>query len=151
MPTEPNSPQSLAPDAAQTVQLCGGSYRVHHLPALAAKMGISLEKLPYSIKVLLENLLRHYDDETVTQADIECVANYSNGQYKDTEIAFYPARVLMPDSSGLPLLVDLASMRDRVAGLGKDPGLINPLIPVDLVVDHSITTEFAGTADARAK
>ncbi len=151
MPTEPNSPQSLAPDAAQTVQLCGGSYRVHHLPALAAKMGISLEKLPYSIKVLLENLLRHYDDETVTQADIECVANYSNGQYEDTEIAFYPARVLMPDSSGLPLLVDLASMRDRVAGLGKDPGLINPLIPVDLVVDHSITTEFAGTADARAK
>ena len=147
----PSNTSNTAADGSQIVNLCGASYRVFHLPAFAKQQEISIDKIPYSIKILLENLLRHQHKETVTQEDIHCVAHYANGLYKETEIAFYPARVLMPDSSGLPLLVDLASMRDRVASLGKDPELINPQIPVELVVDHAITTNHAGSNDARAQ
>ncbi len=139
------------PEPMQKVQLCGAEHCLFSLPRLAGRLNSDLSRLPYSIRVLLENLLRHQGGETVTEQDVQRVARYKAGDYNEHEIAFYPSRVLMPDSSGLPLLVDLASMRDRVKALGQAPELINPQIPVDLVVDHAITTDYAGSKDAFSK
>jgi aconitate hydratase len=103
-----------------------------------------ISRLPWSLKVLIENLLRHEDGKTVTVGDIRAVA----GRLADREIAFHPTRVLMQDFSGLPAIVDLAAMRDAAATLGADPARINPVIPVDMVVDHSLTVDFSGSAEA---
>ena len=105
-------------------------------------------RLPFSLKVLLENLLRHEDGRTVTSHDIRGVAEWLNTRKSDREIAFRPARVLMQDFTGVPAVVDLAAMRDAMRALGGDPRKINPLVPVDLVIDHSVTVDAFGNANA---
>jgi aconitate hydratase len=105
-------------------------------------------RLPFSLKVLLENLLRHEDGRTVTADDIRGVAEWLETRKSDREIAFRPARVLMQDFTGVPAVVDLAAMRDAMRALGGDPRKINPLVPVDLVIDHSVTVDAFGNANA---
>ncbi len=120
----------------------------YSLPALAAGLGITLDRLPFSLRVLLENLLRNEDGDAVTAADIEALAHWPAPAALDREVAFHPARVLMPDSSGIPLLIDLAAMRDAMVDRGLDPKRVNPRIPVDLVIDHSVRVDFAGSPEA---
>ena len=106
------------------------------------------EKLPFSLKVLLENLLRTEDGANVTKAQIEALGAWDPTAEPDTEIQFTPARVVMQDFTGVPCIVDLATMREAVAGLGGDPTRINPLAPAELVIDHSVIADLFGTADA---
>ncbi len=110
-----------------------------------------VSRLPYSLKVLLENLLRHEDGKTVTKNDIKAMAQWLIDKRSDHEIAYRPARVLMQDFTGVPAVVDLAAMRDAMVAAGGDAEKINPLSPVDLVIDHSVMIDFFGTADAAAK
>ncbi|MEN5118615.1 aconitate hydratase AcnA [Luteimonas sp. TWI662] len=124
----------------------GRRYAYASLPALAAKFDIA--RLPYSMKILLENLLRHEDGETVTARHIEAVANWQAKAEPDTEIAFMPARVVLQDFTGVPCVVDLAAMRDAVVRLGGRPEQINPLIPSELVIDHSVQVDVFGRPDA---
>ena len=121
----------------------GRSYEIFRLDALAGS-----SRLPYSLKVLLENMLRHEDALTVNPADIEALANWDSQAEPDTEIAFAPARILMQDFTGVPAVVDLAAMRDAMVQLGGDPSKVNPLIPAELVIDHSIIADYYGTPDA---
>ncbi len=107
-----------------------------------------ISRLPFSLKVLLENLLRHEDGRTVTADDIRAVADWLKDKRSDREIAFRPARVLMQDFTGVPAVVDLAAMRDAVTTLGGDPHKINPLAPVDLVIDHSVMVDAFGSGAA---
>jgi aconitate hydratase len=130
----------------KTLSVDGKSY-VYYSLALAEANGLTgISKLPFSMKVLLENLLRHEDDRTVTKADIQAMADWlSNRGKTDKEIGFRPARVLMQDFTGVPAVVDLAAMRDGMTRLGGDPKKINPLVPVDLVIDHSVIVDEFGT------
>ncbi|GIX15961.1 MAG: aconitate hydratase [Rhodothalassiaceae bacterium] len=137
-----NSFESLA-----ELEVAGRRYRYFSLPRAAERLG-DISRLPFSLKVLLENLLRHEDGQTVTAADIEAVAEWLKERRSDREIAFRPARVLMQDFTGVPAVVDLASMRDAIARLGGDPKKINPLAPVDLVIDHSVMVDVFGRPDA---
>ncbi len=115
----------------------------------AEKNGLkNVSKLPFSLRVLLENLLRHEDGRTVTKKDIKAIASWVWKKTSDHEIVYRPARVLMQDFTGVPAVVDLAAMRDAMATLGGDPKKINPLAPVDLVIDHSVMVDFFGTAGA---
>ena len=127
----------------------GKQYEIFRLEALEAKYRIS--RLPYSLKVLLENLLRLEDGVTVTAADIEALAKWDPKTESDKEIAFTPARVLMQDFTGVPAVVDLAAMRDAMKKLGGDPEKINPLSPAELVIDHSVQVDFYGHPDSLAK
>src|SRR6185295_9908644 len=97
------------------------------------------------MKVLLENLIRHEDGRTVSKQDIKAIADWAKKRRSDREIAFRPARVLMQDFTGVPAVVDLAAMRDAMKNLGGDPNKINPLVPVDLVIDHSVIVDHFGT------
>ncbi len=115
----------------------------------AEKNGLTgASKLPYTLKVLLENLLRHEDGRTVTKADIEAVAAWTKEGKSSHEIAYRPARVLMQDFTGVPAVVDLAAMRDATQQLGGDPKSVNPLVPVDLVIDHSVMVDYFGGEDS---
>ena len=109
-----------------------------------------MEKLPFSLKVLLENLLRNQDESSVTKADIEALANWAKNGQKN-EIAFRPSRILLQDFTGVPAVVDLAAMRDAMQAIGGNAEKINPLSPVDLVIDHSVMVDHAGDASAAAK
>ncbi len=122
------------------------TYDIYSLKA-AEKNGLAgVSQLPFSLKIVLENLLRNEDGRTVKKEDIEAVAAWTeNRGKKEHEIAFRPARVLMQDFTGVPAVVDLAAMRDAMASLGGDPNKINPLVPVDLVIDHSVVVDFFGT------
>lgn len=131
--------------AAGELRAGGRHYRIFRLSALE-QAGFQLSRLPYSIRVLLENLLRNEDGLTVRRSDIEYVAQWAGGEAR--EINFRPARVLLQDFTGVPCVVDLAAMRDAFAALGKDPRHVNPLIPVDLVIDHSVQVDNFGTPDA---
>src|SRR5258707_784832 len=112
----------------------------------AEKNGLKgISRLPFSLKVLLENLLRNEDGRTVTKEDLQGVAQWLKTKTSEREIAFRPARVLMQDFTGVPAVVDLAAMRDAMKKLGGDPKKINPLVPVDLVIDHSVIINFAGS------
>ncbi len=124
----------------------GKSYAYSSLPKLGKRF--DLAKLPYSMKILLENLLRHEDGVTVLPAHIEAVANWDCKAEPDTEIAFMPARVVLQDFTGVPCVVDLAAMRDAVGKLGGKASQINPLIPSELVIDHSVQVDVFGRADA---
>ena len=131
-----------------TLRVSRRSYRYNSLAA-AANNGLGdLSRLPFTIKVLLENLLRKEDGTTVTRSDIESVAGWQPRQGEASEIAFSPARVLMQDFTGVPAIVDLAAMRDAVAKNGGDPAKINPQIPVDLVIDHSVMVDQYGNPAA---
>ena len=135
-----------------TLTVNGKDYVYYSLPT-AEKNGLAgISKLPYSMKVVLENLLRNEDGRSVTKADIEaCAAWLTNKGRVEAEIAYRPARVLMQDFTGVPAVVDLAAMRDGIKALGGDPEKINPLVPVDLVIDHSVIVDEFGSARAFAR
>ncbi len=129
----------------------GRRHRIHRLDAIEREGMGELRRLPRSIRVLLENLLRHEDGETVTREDIAALAAWRADGRNQREIAFRPARVLLQDFTGVPAVVDLAAMRDAMAELGGDAARINPLRPADLVIDHSVQVDFFGSADALAR
>jgi aconitate hydratase len=131
--------------AAETLRSGSTGYRIFRLDALGKRGFTQVARLPFSIKVLLENLLRHEDGERVTAADVEAVATGNAGAQ---EISFMPARVLLQDFTGVPCAVDLAAMRDALAALGADPGKANPLLPADLVIDHSVQVDQFGSPGA---
>ena len=133
---------------AGRISVGGTDYTVERLDALPGEFGV--DRLPYSLKVLLENLLRHEDGEVVTAADIAALASAAGRAPVGREIAFSPARILLQDFTGVPCVVDLAALRDAVGSLGGDPGCVNPQIPVDLVIDHSVSVDVAGRLDAQA-
>lgn len=134
----------------QTLDVEGKTYHYHSLPELAKQLGKygDIGKLPVSLKVLLENLLRHEDGQTVVGDDIEAMAAWLSERSSDREIQFRPARVLMQDFTGVPAVVDLAAMRDAVAKAGHDPQQINPLSAVDLVIDHSVMVDKFASDEA---
>jgi aconitate hydratase len=125
------------------------SYTYFSLPALEAR-GLNLSRLPFSLKVLLENLLRREDGVNVTASEIEFLAKWDPKAEPSREIAYMPARVLMQDFTGVPAVVDLGAMRDAIKTLGGDPALVNPLIPAELVIDHSVQVDEFGAAGALA-
>ena len=131
----------------KTLQIDDKTYHYFSLPEAAKRLG-DLDKLPMSLKVLLENLLRWEDNKTVTGADIKAIAAWLKERQSDREIQYRPARVLMQDFTGVPAVVDLAAMRAAVAKAGGDPQRINPLSPVDLVIDHSVMVDKFGTTAA---
>jgi len=135
----------------RTLEVNGKSYDYFSLQA-AAEAGLGdISKLPYSIKVLVENLLRFEDGRTVSTDDVKAAATWANDAKGGHEIAYRPARVLMQDFTGVPAVVDLAAMRDAIISVGGDPKKINPLSPVDLVIDHSVMIDYSGTRDALSK
>ncbi|MGI8525771.1 MAG: aconitate hydratase AcnA [Pseudolabrys sp.] len=135
----------------KTLQVGSKTYAYYSLP-IAEKNGLKgISRLPFSLKVLLENLLRHEDGRTVKKEDIQALAAWLKNKTSDHEIAFRPARVLMQDFTGVPAVVDLAAMRDAMKLLGGDPKRINPLVPVDLVIDHSVAVTFFGNNGAFKK
>jgi aconitate hydratase len=123
------------------------SYTIYRLPALGSR-GFNLSRLPFSLKILLENLLRREDGVNVTAADIEFLANWDAKAEPSREIAYMPARVLMQDFTGVPAVVDLAAMRDAIKTLGGGPERVNPLAPAELVIDHSVQVDEYGTTGA---
>src|ERR1700759_1295061 len=130
----------------------GSKTYVYFSLAAAEKNGLKgISKLPYSLRVLLENLLRYEDGKTVTADDIKAVAAWVVDKKSDREIAFRPARVLMQDLTGVPAVVDLAAMRDAMKSLGGNPEKINPLAEVDLVIDHSVMVDNFGKTDSFKK
>ncbi|MDP2149488.1 aconitate hydratase AcnA [Parvibaculum sp.] len=134
--------------ARRSLKVGKRSYTYFSLPD-AEKKGLNgISRLPFSLKVLLENLLRFEDGRTVTADDIRAVKTWLETRTSDREIAYRPARVLMQDFTGVPAVVDLAAMRDAVKGLGGNPKKINPLVPVDLVIDHSVMVDKFGTPTA---
>jgi len=134
--------------ARRTLTVGGRGYDYYSLKA-AEEAGLGdLSRLPYSLKVLLENLLRFEDGRSVTTDDITALARWLRDKRSDREIAYRPARVLMQDFTGVPAVCDLAAMREAMADLGGDPRKINPLVPVDLVIDHSVMVDHFGTQDA---
>jgi aconitate hydratase len=131
-----------------TLGVDGRSYAYFSLPSAAGHVG-SLDRLPFSLKVLFENVLRFEDGETATVDDLRAIAGFAaNPKPDDREISYRPARVLMQDFTGVPAVVDLAAMRDAMAALGGDPQKINPLVPCDLVIDHSVMVDEFGTPRA---
>ncbi|MBI3297815.1 MAG: aconitate hydratase AcnA [Elusimicrobia bacterium] len=127
----------------------GRTYQIFRLQAVEKEHDIT--RLPYSMRVFLENLLRNEDGHHVRAADVRAAAGWAKERRSDAEASFMPARVLMQDFTGVPAVVDLAAMRDAVAKLGGSPSKINPLVPVDLVIDHSVQVDFFGASDAFAK
>ncbi len=134
----------------RTLEVDGVAYDYFSLSEAARRLG-PIERLPFSMKVLLENLLRFEDGRSVTVADLEAVARWLETRTSEHEIAFRPARVLMQDFTGVPAVVDLAAMRDAMVALGGDPRKINPLVPVDLVIDHSVQVDVFASPDAFKK
>ena len=132
-----------------TVQ--GSEYTVFDFNILEEKGIADVKRLPYSIKILVENLLRKLDGAVVMATDLKNIAGWQKRYETPVEIPYHPARVLMQDFTGVPAVVDLAAMRDAMKDLGGDPKKVNPLVPVDLVVDHSVQVDFYGTSDALSK
>jgi aconitate hydratase len=132
-----------------TLKVNGSSYQIASLTKLGERFDI--KRLPYSMKILLENLLRHEDGTNVTKKEIEAVAKWNPKAEPDTEISFMPARVVLQDFTGVPCVVDLAAMRDAVVKLGGDAKQINPLAPAELVIDHSVQVDVYGSEDALEK
>jgi aconitate hydratase len=135
----------------RTLSVDGKSYTYYSLEAAAAAGLKGIERLPYSLKVLLENLLRWEDGRTVTVDDVKAMAGWLAERKSTREIAYRPARVLMQDFTGVPAVVDLAAMRDAMVAMGGDAKKINPLSPVDLVIDHSVMIDNFGKADSFGK
>jgi aconitate hydratase len=133
-------------NAKASIDVAGRRFEIFRVNAIGGT-----ERLPFSMKILLENLLRHEDGVTVTAADIEAVIQWDPAAEPSREIQYRPARVLMQDFTGVPAVVDLAAMRDAMRALGGNPDRINPLQPAELVIDHSVQVDHFGTADAFAK
>src|SRR5919201_914646 len=133
-------------DARAALTVGGREYEIYRLDALQSRFDVA--RLPFSLKVLLENLLRNEDGVAVRAKDVEALASWVATDEPAKEIAFTPARVLMQDFTGVPAIVDLAAMRDAMATLGGDPAKINPLVPAELVIDHSVQVDVFGTRRA---
>ena len=132
--------------AKHTLDVGGREYEIFRLDALQERFDVA--RLPFSLKVLLENLLRTEGNGSVSATDIEALASWDANAQPSKEIAFTPARVLMQDFTGVPAVVDLAAMRDAMAEMGGDPAKINPLVPAEMVIDHSVQVDAFGTSDA---
>ncbi|NCC34132.1 MAG: aconitate hydratase AcnA, partial [Chloroflexia bacterium] len=133
--------------ARATLKVGEREYEIYRLDALA-QQGVNLKRLPYSLRILLENLLRTENGRSVTADDIRALAAWQPHAEPDREVAFTPARVILQDFTGVPCVVDLAAMRDAMADMGGDPSLINPLQPVELVIDHSVQVDAFGSEAA---
>ncbi|MDP9377224.1 MAG: aconitate hydratase [Actinomycetota bacterium] len=133
-------------DARATLDVAGRTYEYYRLDALQARYDVA--RLPFSLKILLENLLRHEDGVTVRREDIDALARWDAKADPSKEIAFMPARVVLQDLTGVPAVVDLAAMRDAIAEWGGDAEKINPLVPAELVIDHSVQVDAFGSSDA---
>jgi len=137
-------------DTRTEIRAGGQTVQIYSLPALE-KAGFSgVSRLPYSMKILLENLLRREDDAFVKADDVKAIAEWKATANVEKEISFMPARVLLQDFTGVPCVVDLAAMRDAMVALNGNPDRINPLQPVELVIDHSVQVDYFGRADAFA-
>ncbi len=136
---------AVRPGTRGTITAGGAELDVHLVQAACAALGASVDRLPFTLRILLENLLRHEDGRSVTGEQIEALVHWDPGAEPETEIAFRPARVLLQDFTGVPCIVDLAAMRDAIAEMGGDPRRINPLQPVDLVIDHSVQVDEYGS------
>src|SRR6185295_763612 len=141
--THPNTFGSRA-----TLNVAGRQYTIYRLGSVASLPGSTVNRLPFSLKILLENLLRNEDDAFVKRADVDALARWDVKAKVEKEIAFRTSRVLLQDFTGVPCVVDLAAMRDAMRHLGGDPKRINPLQPVDLVIDHSVQVDEYGTEAA---
>src|SRR5687768_16632897 len=133
-------------DARSELQVGDRTFEIYRLDSLQSKYDVA--RLPFSLKVLLENLLRNEDGVGVSKEDVEALASWDHSAEPSKEIAFTPARVVLQDFTGVPCVVDLAAMRDAMADLGGNPAKINPLVPVELVIDHSVQVDVFGTRDA---
>src|SRR6267154_585873 len=133
--------------AASTLKVAGTNYRIFRLATLEENGVANVSRLPFSHRVLLENLLRHEDGRKVQASDIDSIARGVSGP-EAKEISFMPARVLLQDFTGVPAVVDIAAMRDALAAIGADPSKANPLMPADLVIDHSVQVDEYGTKDS---
>src|SRR3954465_6209446 len=129
----------------------GGSGQFYSLPALEAAGVGPVSKLPISIRLVLESVLRNCDGKRVNEQNVRSLANWQPKAPRTEEIPFVVARIVLQDFTGVPLLVDLAAMRSAVARMGKNPKLIEPVLPVDLLVDHSVQVDFFGSSDAMQK
>ncbi|MGH8631527.1 MAG: aconitase family protein, partial [Burkholderiales bacterium] len=123
----------------------GRTGKLHSLPALAKALYLKIEKLPVSIRIVLESVLRNCDGRKITAEHVKQLAGWQPNALRTEEIPFLVARILLQDFTGVPLLCDLAAMRSAAGRLGKDPGLIEPLVRVDLVVDHSVQVDYYNT------
>ncbi|HBI02838.1 MAG TPA: aconitate hydratase, partial [Paenibacillaceae bacterium] len=130
------------------LEVGGKSYSYYSLPKLAEQGFGSISKLPYSIKVLLEAAVRNFDGVAITDEHVNQLANWAEGQDANKEVPFTPARIVLQDFTGVPAVVDLAAMRNAMIEMGGDPQRINPLVPVDLVIDHSVMVDDFGNPDA---
>src|SRR4051812_22276036 len=133
--------------AKSTLEVDGKSYEIFRLDAVEGD-GLDVASLPYSLKVLLENLLRTEDGANITADDVRALATWDPEAEPDTEIQFTPARVIMQDFTGVPCVVDLATMREAMQELGGDPSRINPLAPAEMVIDHSVIADVFGSPEA---
>src|SRR4051794_8342949 len=133
--------------AKGTLEVGGKAYQIYRLGAVAGD-GLDVESLPFSLKVLLESLLRTEDGANITADDIRALAGWDADSEPSKEIQFTPARVIMQDFTGVPCVVDLATMREAMAQLGGDPARIDPLAPAELVIDHSVIADVFGTPEA---
>src|SRR3954454_21830661 len=133
--------------AKGTLEVNGTSYQIYRLDAVEGD-GLDVQSLPFSLKVLLENLLRTEDGADITADDIKAIAGWDPDAEPDQEIQFTPSRVIMQDFTGVPCVVDLATMREAMADLGGDPSKINPLAPAEMVIDHSVIADVFGTPES---
>jgi len=133
------------------IEINGKTYSYHSLPALEKKLGIDLSRMPYGLKILLENLLRYEDGEVVKKSDIEALVRKEAKVESNYEIQFTPGRVLLQDFTGVPVVADLGAMRAAMVSKNGEPDKVNPLQPVDLVIDHSVQVDFYGDAKALEK
>src|SRR5262245_23780073 len=135
----------------QSLTVNDRSYAIFSLAAAERTLGVNIRRLPVTLRVLLENLLRHEDGDAVTRDDLLALASWVDHPHSERGIALHPVRVVLPDSSGVPMLADLAAMRDAMREAGDDPRKVNPLTTVDLIIDHAVTAEFTASPDAYAK
>src|SRR6201991_621275 len=145
--SKPGSTSEDSFGAKGTLEVGDASYEIFRLSAVEGE-GLDVDSLPYSLKVLLENLLRTEDGEDITADDIKAIAGWDADAEPDQEIQFTPSRVIMQDFTGVPCIVDLATMREAMEDLGGDPSRINPLAPAELVIDHSVIADVFGTPEA---
>ncbi|MFB6357392.1 MAG: aconitase family protein, partial [bacterium] len=135
-------------DTKRTLSINGSSHSIFSLPELDRQGVADLDSLPFSIRVLLENLLRTEDGRATTPEDIKQVAQYDANNVADHEVAYMPSRVVMQDLTGVPAIVDFAALRDAMEDFGGDPREINPEVPAQMVIDHSVQVDQFGSKDA---
>ena len=138
-------------NTVQPLKVGANEYRIFSLSAAEKTLGASVRRLPVTLRVLMENLLRHENGDSVTLDDLHALAAWVDNPHSDRGISLHPVRVVLPDSSGVPMLADMAAMRDAMAKAGDDPRRVNPFCTVDFIVDHAVTAEYAGSPDAFAK